>query len=149
MTFREITINDYDRLVPFWKENYFVSEMDSKDRFKLFLEKNPNLSILAKDNGAIVGTALGSFDGRRGYLQKLVIEKKLRKQGLGQKLVKRVIEKLKTLGATYIPISVEKDLIGFYELCGFKKTDQIPMNINIEVLKTIFKEAEKSPAFSV
>ncbi len=131
MTFREITIKDYDRLIPFWKENYFVNEMDSFDRFKLFLEKNPNLSILAEDNGNIIGTALGSFDGRRGYLQKVVVNKELRRQGLGQQLVKKIIERLKALGATYIPISVEENLIHFYEQCGFKKTDQIPMNINI------------------
>lgn len=131
MTFREIQIEDYERLVPFWKENYFVSEMDSKDRFKLFLERNPNLSILAEDNGNIAGSALGSFDGRRGYLQKVVVDKAFRKQGLGKQLVKRVIEKLKALHATYIPVSVEKDLVNFYEQCGFKKTDQVSMNINI------------------
>jgi len=131
MTFREIKIEDYNKLIPFWKENYFVGEMDSLDRFKLFLDKNPKLSFLAEDNGNITGTALGSFDGRRGYLQKVVVDKKFRRQGLGQQLVKKVIEKLKTLGATYIPVSVEEDLVGFYEQCGFKKTSQIPMNINI------------------
>jgi len=46
-------------------------------------------------------------------------------------MVEKIIEKLKTLGATYIPIAVEKELVGFYEQCGFKTTDQIPMNINI------------------
>ena len=105
--------------------------MDSLDRFKLFLDKNPKLSFLAEVNGNIAGTALGSFDGRRGYLQKVVVDKVFRRQGFGQRLVEKVIEKLKTLHATYIPISVEEDLVGFYEQCGFKKTDQIPMNINI------------------
>ena len=131
MTFRDITIDDYDKLVSFWKINYFVGEIDDAQRFKLFLEKNPQLSILAEENGDIIGTALGSFDGRRGYIQKLVVDKGFRKQGLGQQLVEKVLEKLKTLGVTYIPISVEKDLIHFYEQCGFKKTDQIPMNINL------------------
>lgn len=131
MNFREITLVDYENLVPFWKANYFVNEMDSKDRFHLFLDKNPNLSILAEENGRIIGTALGSFDGRRGYIQKLVVDKTFRKQGIGQQLIEKVIEKLKALGATYIPVSVEQDLVGFYKQCGFKKTDQVPMNINI------------------
>ncbi len=131
MEFREIKIEDYDKLVPFWKANYFVSEMDNQDRFKLFLEKNPGLSILAQDNGKIIGTALGSFDGRRGYLQKVVVDKNFRKKGVGQQLVQAVIKKLKTLSAVYIPIAVEKENVSFYENCGFKKTSQIPMNINI------------------
>lgn len=131
MTFRGIDIQDYEKLIPFWKENYFVNEMDSYERFKLFLEKNPNLGILAEDDGVIVGTALGSFDGRRGYLQKVVVDKKLRKKGLGQQLVKKVIAKLQTLGTIYIPINVEQEFVHFYENCGFKKTTQVPMNINL------------------
>lgn len=131
MEFREITIHDYDKLIPFWKTNYFVREMDNRERFKLFLEKNPKLSIIAEENGKIAGTALGSFDGRRGYLQKLVVDKNLRKNGIGQKLVERIIKKLQILGATYIPIAVEKEIVSFYQRCGFKITSRIPMNIEI------------------
>ena len=132
MDFREISLTDYDNLVIFWKANYFVNEMDNEDRFKLFLNKNPQLSILAEENGNIVGTALGSFDGRRGYIQKVVVDKTYRKNGIGQQLVQKIITKLKELGATYIPISVEQDYVHFYENCGFKKTTQIPMNIEIK-----------------
>lgn len=132
MNIREIKIEDYENLIPFWKENYFVSEMDSKDRFVLFLEKNPGLSILAEENGIIVGTELGSFDGRRGYIQKVVVDKTHRKQGLGQKLVEDVLSKLKDLGAVYVPIAVEKDLVNFYQNCGFNTKDQVPMGKDIK-----------------
>ena len=60
-----------------------------------------------------------------------MVDKAHRKQGLGQQLVKLVIKKLQTLGATYIPIAVGGQLISFYKGCGFKKTDQVPMSINI------------------
>lgn len=59
MRIRTITIRDYNNLIPFWKNNYFVNKMDSHDRFELFLEKNPNLSYLAEENGEIIATALG------------------------------------------------------------------------------------------
>lgn len=133
MTIREITIADYDNLILFWKANYFVNTMDSEDRFELFLEKNYNLSLLAEEDGAIYGTALGSFDGRRGYIQKVVVDREYRKKGLGQQLVQKVIEKLRLLGATYIPISVEEENVHFYEKCGFKRTKQTPMNIEIKL----------------
>ena len=131
MKLRNIKIEDYEKLIPFWKANYFVTEMDSFERFKLFLEKNPGLSTMAEENEVIIGTALGSFDGRRGYLQKVVVYKALRKKGIGEQLVKNVIKKLQKISATYIPISVEKDFASFYQKCGFKKTIQVPMNINI------------------
>ena len=130
MIFRTITIKDHERLIPFWKDNYFVKELDAYESFKLFLEKNVDLSLLAEDNGNIVGTVLGSFDGRRGYIQKLVVRKDYRKQGLGKQLLEQVIIKLRTVGALYIPINVEKELTHFYEKSGFKKTKQIPMNIS-------------------
>ena len=130
MIIRPITIEDHSKLIPFWKTNYFVNEMDSYERFKLFLKKNPGLSILAEAGGQIVGSALGSFDGRRGYLQKLVVEKKYRKQGLGQRLVSEIIKKLKSLDTLYIPINVEQEYVSFYSRCGFKKTTQVSMSLS-------------------
>jgi N-acetylglutamate synthase len=129
MVIREIKVEDYDKLISFWKENYFIGDMDEFEKFKLFLEKNPSLSVLAEEDGKILGTALGSFDGRRGYLQKLVTTNSFRQKGIGKQLVEEVIKRLRQLGVTYIPISVEEKYVGFYEKCGFKKTNQTPMNI--------------------
>lgn len=131
MNIRTITINDFESLVPFWKENYFLSEMDSKEHFLLFLEKNPNLSVLAEENGEIVGTALGSYDGRRGYLQKVVVHKDFRKHGVGKLLVSEVAKRLRDAGAVFIPISTEEKLISFYEKCGFKTKDSTSMSLDL------------------
>lgn len=128
MKFREITVKDHAKLISFWKVHYFVRGIDSLKYFKLFLEKNPNLSILAEENGEIVGTALGSFDGRRGYIQKLVVHKNFRRKGIGQQLVKRVVKKLQAAGALYIPISCEEETVPFYEKCGFEKTGQVTVS---------------------
>jgi len=130
MVIKEITIDHYDRLISFWKDNYFVSEMDNRDRFNLFLDKNPNLSIFAEDNGEIVGTALGSFDGRRGYIQKVVTKKDLRQRGIGKQLTEDLLQRLKALGVIYIPIAVEMETTSFYEKCGFKISDSTAMNIS-------------------
>jgi GNAT superfamily N-acetyltransferase len=136
MILREITINDYDNLISFWKKNYFVSEMDSFDRFKIFLEKNQDLSILVEDGKKIVGTVLGSFDGRRGYLQKVVTDKNYRRKGIAKQLIQKVIEKLKDVGTIYVPINVSDELISFYLKCGFKKTDQVSMSIDLSDFKS-------------
>lgn len=130
MNVRTIKLEDHSKLISFWKENYFVDEMDNKNRFKLFLEKNPGLSLVTEDNGKIIGTVLGSFDGRRGYIQKLVVAKNYRHQGIGKNLVDLVVKKLQDLGALYIPISCDAKNTPFYKKSGFKKTDQVPMSIS-------------------
>src|SRR3989344_8179012 len=123
MKFRPIKLSDYPNLIYFWKNHYFVNELDDYERFKIFLDKNPNLSILAEEKDNIVGTALGSFDGRRGYIQKLVVDKNYRKQGIGQKLIEKVTKKLQSLGALYIPVSCEMENVSFFEKSGFNKTN--------------------------
>ncbi|MFZ2024672.1 MAG: GNAT family N-acetyltransferase [Microgenomates group bacterium] len=130
-----MTIEDHARLLPFWKDNYFVNELDAYEPFQLFLKKNPNLSLLMEDNGEIIGSAFGSFDGRRGYIQKLVVRKDYRKQGIGRQLVDKIIEKLRAVGALYIPINPEKCVVPFYEKCGFTTSDSVPMKISYSTYK--------------
>lgn len=131
MQLRTITFDDFQKLSEFWQENYFVSEMDNSSHFSLFLEKNPELSVLMEENDEIIGTALGSYDGRRGYLQKVVSKKEYRKKGIGQKLVAEVINRLRSAGALYIPITVETELVSFYEKCGFVTKDSQSMSMDL------------------
>jgi len=131
MLLRTMTLNDYPKLSEFWKENYFVSGMDSLDHFTIFLEKNPDLSILIEENGEIIGSALGSYDGRRGYLQKVVTSKILRKKGIGKQMVNEVVKRLREAGAVYIPINVEEENKAFYKKCGFVRKDSISMSMDL------------------
>jgi ribosomal protein S18 acetylase RimI-like enzyme len=131
----KMTIVDHDKFISFWKENYFFNELDEIKPLTLFLEKNPGLSFVAKDNGEIIGTVLGSFDGRRGYIQKLVVRKDYRKKGVGRMLLTKVIGELRSQGALYIPINAEVELTEFYEKNGFQKTKQVPMSISYSTYK--------------
>ncbi len=132
MNLRSITLEDHPGLILFWKKNYFVNELDSFEKFKIFLSKNPRLSILMEDRGETVGTILGSFDGRRGYIQKLVVRKDFRNIGIGKKLVKEAVKRLHRAGALYIPVRCEENTLGFYEKCGFKKTNQVSLGLNLK-----------------
>ena len=130
MKFRAITIEDYPKLIEFWKTNYLITPLDEFERVKLFLEKNSGLSLLAQeDSGEIIGTVLCSFDGRRGSLQKVVVNKIYRGKGLGQKLVKQVVAKLQSAGATDIRFNIAEELVPFYEKCGFTKDTRPSMII--------------------
>jgi len=130
MNIYSITVKDHKRLIPFWKEHYFYNSMDELPSFTVFLDKNPGLSFIAEEGGEIIGTVLGSFDGRRGYIQKLVVNKERRKEGIGKKLLEVVIKKLQELGVTYIPIASEPENVSFYEKMKFKRGNGISMNFS-------------------
>jgi len=125
MKLRNVTKDDYQKLTEFWKENNFLTEMDNESHYFVFPDKNPIFSVLMEEKGEIIGSSLGSYDGRREYLQKVVIKKEIRKKGIGRQLVFEVVKRLKNAGALYIPICVNEELIPFYETCGFVKKDAI------------------------
>lgn len=130
MKISSITIADYPKLIEFWKNNYLLTKLDEFERIKLFLEKNPGLSLVAEEKGKIIGTVLGSFDGRRGTLQKVVVSKTKRGKGVGRSIVKDAVKKLQSAGALDIRFNTAEELVHFYETCGFKKDSRPSMIIS-------------------
>lgn len=120
MDTRSIVNEDIEDIYEFWISNYKVSDRDTVERIKSFITKNPDISTLAEDSGKIVGTSLGSYDGRKGYIYKVVVDNEHKGTGLGAILVKETIKKMQDKGALDIRVFCDPTLIGFYEKCGFK-----------------------------
>ena len=114
MKLRSIKPEDVKKVHQFWQEHYEVSKKDTVERIVEFIQKNPGLSTLAEDDGKVVGTALGAYDGRKGYIQKVSVHKDYRGTGLGQKLVKETVDKIKKAGALDIRVNCGEELIDFY-----------------------------------
>lgn len=120
MTIRPIEVNDMESIYTFWENNYKVSDRDTVERIKEFIIKNPEISTLAEENNEVIGTTLGSYDGRKGYIYKVVVREDKKGIGLGATLVKETVKKMQDLGALDIRVFCDPKLIGFYEKCGFK-----------------------------
>ena len=82
---QEMSLQDYDEIRALWQESEGIelSEVDSKEDIARFLERNPGLSFVARDNTLLVGAVLCGHDGRRGYIDKLAVRKSHRRQGWG------------------------------------------------------------------
>ncbi len=74
-----------------------VAEGDSRQEVRGFLERNPGLSRVAVENGAIVGAVLCGHDGRRGWIYHLAIALAYRGAGVGRLLLGECVRGL--LGA--------------------------------------------------
>ncbi len=69
-TISSFTINMYEDIITLWKETEGIglSEADSKENIQFYLERNPNMSCIAKDKeDTVLGAVLCGHDGRRGY----------------------------------------------------------------------------------
>ena len=98
---RAFRIDDYDEVHALWRatEGVGLDKSDTRDAIAAYLERNPDLSLVATDEaGAIVGAIMCGHDGRRGWLYHLAVAKSARGRGLGKALVERCVEDLTKLG---------------------------------------------------
>lgn len=95
---RIMTIEDYDSVFALWKsiQGFGIRSLDdSREGISRFLKRNPNTSIVAEEDGKIVGAILCGHDGRRGCLYHVCVAKAYRKRGIGKSMVVKAMEALK------------------------------------------------------
>ena len=84
---RNMTTDDYDGVRSLWltiKGFAIRSIDDSKEGIDIFLKRNPTTSVVAEDNGVIVGSILCGHDGRRGTLYHVCVAQDYRNHGIGK-----------------------------------------------------------------
>ena len=95
---RKMMKEDFEQVHELWmKINGFAirSIDDSKDGIERFILRNPNTSMVAVEDGQIVGAILCGHDGRRGCLYHVCVSEKYRMHGIGKKMVNFCCEQLK------------------------------------------------------
>ncbi|MCP5157033.1 MAG: GNAT family N-acetyltransferase [Ectothiorhodospiraceae bacterium] len=107
-TIRPMTIDDHDALVALLRSTPGVTlrAADGRDATARYLARNPGLSFVATDGDAVVGCVLAGHDGRRGYLQHLVVVPAARGRGLGARLVGQALDALAAEGIDKTHIDV-------------------------------------------
>ena len=95
-TIRCMTIEDHKEALQLWQATEWVSlsETDDREPMESFLDRNPGLSLVARDGDRLIGTILCSHDGRRGFLIHLAVDEPYRRQGIGSALVQRCLDAL-------------------------------------------------------
>jgi putative acetyltransferase len=96
ITVAEFTIDAYEQVYSLWEncDGIGLSSADSQPIIRIYLERNPGLSLIAYDGQTVVGTILCGHDGRRGYIHHLAVRADYRRQGIGRLLVDKSIKAL-------------------------------------------------------
>lgn len=111
---RTMTIDDYEQVYALWKQihGFGIRSMDdSREGIARFLERNPATSVVAVEDGNIVGAILCGHDGRRGCMYHVCVDAKYRMRGIGKSMVVFAMEALK------------KEKINKVSLIAFTKND--------------------------
>lgn len=126
MNLRLMQASDFEQLQALW----LPEGMDyyTEAGFLQLLAFNADSCFVIELGGRIIAAACGSYDGRRGIVQSVVVLPEYRGQGYGQLVVQATITALKVRGATRIRLFVYREntsALAFYDKLGFAVRDEV------------------------
>ena len=98
---------DGDGLRALWTAAGFRLIGDDDAGLGRFAARNPGLLLVAEDGPSLVGSAMGAWDGRRGWIYHVTAAPAYRRHGLATELVGRVEAGLRELGCQRVLVIVE------------------------------------------
>lgn len=128
---REFNIEDYDQVTDLWIKAplpYKPEGRDRRDKIEAEQNNENSLFLVAESNGRVIGTVIGTHDGRKGWINRLAVYPEFRRQGIGGKLVTVVEEWLSELGIEIIACLIEDENEISTEVCqklGYEKFSRI------------------------
>lgn len=125
MNLRAATADDAERVVRFWNQSgASMGPLDSVEQVRGAITHPAARLLLAEGDGRLVGTLLGTFDGWRGNMYRLVVHPDWRRQGIAGQLVKRMEQFFNECGARRITVLIEVDrpwAVEFWTAVGYPR----------------------------
>lgn len=130
LVYRPMANADYPQVRKLWVSDpgIGVSEADSEENVKRFLERNTGTCLVALSGDRIVGSVLCGNDGRRGYLYHLIVAEDFRKKGIGRRLIESCLEALRKAGIAKCHLFVfetNESAIEFYRNENWTERDDL------------------------
>lgn len=128
---RVMTMEDYDGVKELWMKikGFGIRSIDdSREGVERFLKRNPNTSVVAVEDGKIVGSILCGHDGRRGCLYHVCVDEAYRMRGIGKSMVVQCMEALRAEQINKVTlIAFTKNDIGnaFWKEIGWTKREDL------------------------
>ncbi|MGC8662888.1 MAG: GNAT family N-acetyltransferase [Thermoplasmata archaeon] len=131
MQYRFLSIKDYSKIVELWKKAGLKFNPDGRDNERAISEqmiKQPNMFLGAFDNEKLVGIALLTDDGRKGWINRLAVDPEYRRKGVAKELIRRAEELFRSRGIFLFAALIEDwntPSQTLFEKIGYKKHSDI------------------------
>lgn len=127
ITIREYGPGDQESVVLLWETcDLVVPWNDPVKDIELKLQVDPDLFLVAENDGELLATVMGGYEGHRGWIYYLAVHRDYRRRGIGRRMIAEVERRLKQRGCPKINLMVRKSnssVIDFYTSLGFKESN--------------------------
>jgi len=123
---REFTLDDHDAVYALWQNagpGLGLGRSDTREEIAKKLLRDPDLFLVATNDDRIIGTVIGGFDGRRGLIYHLAVERTYRHRGIGKMLMDEIERRLVAKGCLRCYLLVKdgaRDVVEFYRGQGWE-----------------------------
>jgi GNAT superfamily N-acetyltransferase len=131
MTIRVATVADTAGLIELWDEAGlgFTPSRVARE-LAAVLERDSLVLVDVDAAGEIIGSVFGTFDGRRGWVNRLAVTPARRGGGIASGLLKSLEERLTALGCVRVNLLIDRGnegVTGFYSARGYLSEDLLFM----------------------
>lgn len=125
---------DTDAALAVWRDAFpsysdaSTPHRDPRRAIELKLATQPELFFVATAGGRVVGTVMAGYDGHRGWLYSLAVERGARRLGIGRALLAHAEAALAERGCPKVNLQVlpgNDDACRFYEALGYREEARI------------------------
>jgi len=124
---RAFAPTDEDVVVALWEEAGLTRPWnDPRADIRRKLAVQPELFLVAVDDGHVVGSVMAGYDGHRGWLYYLAAAVSHRGRGIGRMLVGEAERLLEAMGCPKVQLMVRPENTGargFYDALGYEPFD--------------------------
>ncbi len=127
------TFSESDRaaVVALWHACGLVHPQNDPDRdIDRKLADRVDFFIVAESDGTIVGSAMGGYEGHRGWVNYVAVDPAQRRLGIGRRMMGELERRLAAVGCPKINLQIRASNVAvaeFYRSIGFAQDDVICM----------------------
>ncbi len=101
VTIRDYRADDYESLISLWEGSglpYKPRGRDRRERIEHEIEHPNAIFLVAEADGGIIGTVIGTHEGRKGWINRLAVAPAFRRMGIAARLVAEVERRMHDQG---------------------------------------------------
>ncbi len=136
MKIRAYDEQDKNEVISLWHEcGLVVPQNDPVKDIERKLKVDPDLFLVGTDEGSIIATVMGGYEGHRGWINYLAVKPGEQRKGYGQAIMQAVEVLIEQKGCPKINLQVRTNneaVIAFYSAIGYGNDHVVGLGKRLE-----------------